>query len=67
MTMKVILSVLLMVIVFDSVRTVSTATVIENIYKIVKYFKLNSNSHILTEYGDEGIHECGIRYDLNVF
>ena len=65
MTLKAIPSVLpLLVVVL--MRNVSVAIVIENIYEIAKHIKLNSSSHILTEYGDLGIQDCAIRYGFNI-
>ena len=65
MTMKAVLHVLFLLIVYNTAQSVTAAYDIGRVYKIVEHFKFNTSSHILKEYEDQGIHECAIRYNFS--
>ena len=65
MTMKVVSCVLFLLIVNNTMQNVIAAYDIGSVYKIVEHFKFNTSSHILTEYEDQGLYECAIRYDFS--
>ena len=63
--MKLVSHVLFLLIVNNTMQNVIAVYDIGSVYKIVKHFKFNTSSHILTEYEDHGFYECAIRYDLS--